>query len=175
MALRPMADPPIEDIDMALEVAGLDADGLAMLEASMGMMQPPPVLTAEQVQEWTNDTDYSEKYCDDVYEYRRVTVPRSMVQANVIPQGRTMTETEWRSHGITMSRGWEHYDHHAPEANVLLFRRVLGTDPRTGEPPPEMAAKVAERMRYVAELEKARMQMLQEQQRRQELAPMDLM
>merc|ERR1719254_299033 len=135
-----------------------------MLEAAgLGLIAAAPVFTAEQVQAWNEETDYSEKYCDDVYEYRRVTVPRAMVQANVIPQGRTMTEAEWRSHGITMSRGWEHYDHHAPEANVLLFRRVLGTDPRTGRVPVEMAVKVARRRAYVEELERLRESALKDQ------------
>merc|ERR1719159_1891238 len=119
-----------------------------MLEAFGGVAQP--ALTREQVAAWTEETDYSEKYCDDVYEYRRVTVPRSMLQANVIPQGRTMTEDEWRRQGITMSRGWEHYDHHAPEANVLLFRRVIGTDPKTGQVPAAIMHKVNEREQYIA-------------------------
>ncbi|CAJ1345589.1 unnamed protein product [Effrenium voratum] len=109
--------------------------------------------------------DYSEKYCDDIYEYRRVTVPRSMVPQ--LPSGRIMEEQEWRQHGITMSRGWEHYDHHLPEANVLLFRRVLGTDPKTGMIPPNMALKVQQRNLYVQELEQARQRMVQEQARRE--------
>merc|ERR1712045_203316 len=95
-------------------------------------MNPHP----SEVQAWTEETDYSEKYCDDVYEYRRGTVPRGMLQ--LFPRDRCMAEHEWRQHGITMSRGWEHYDHHAPEANVLLYRRVLGTDPKNGQIPPDM-------------------------------------
>merc|ERR1719226_116175 len=106
---------------------------------------------AAQRAQWTEETDYSEKYCDDVYEYRRVTVPRDMVQ--VMPVGRCMTEAEWRANGITMSRGWEHYDHHTPEANVLLFRRVLGTDPKTGQIPAEMKVKVEDRLAYISLLE----------------------
>lgn len=118
------------------------------------------------------DIDYSDKYSDDVYEYRRVTVPRAMLQT--FPQGRTMEEWEWRQHGIVMSRGWEHYDHHAPEANVLLFRRVLGTDPRTGLIPPKMALKVQQRLQYVQELEQARQRMIQERMlREQSMGTMD--
>merc|ERR1719491_1707327 len=49
---------------------------------------------------------------------------------SVFPTGRTMAEAEWRSFGITMSRGWEHYDHHAPESNVLLFRCGISMQPR---------------------------------------------
>ena len=65
---------------------------------------------------------------------------------------RCMLESEWRCHGITMSRGWEHYDHHSPEANVLLFRRVIGTDPKTGLVPPQLMAKVQEREEYIVTL-----------------------
>mmetsp|Transcript_103954 Transcript_103954/g.291175 ORF Transcript_103954/g.291175 Transcript_103954/m.291175 type:complete len:156 (-) Transcript_103954:218-685(-) len=121
---------------------------------------------AAQVQQWTEETDYSEKYCDDVYEYRRVTVPRAMVA--LFPQGRCMTDSEWRSYGITMSRGWEHYDHHNPEANILLFRRVLGTDPRSGRIPKEMMERVAQREAYITQLEQERQRMIQERNRRQE-------
>jgi len=85
-----------------------------------------------------------------------------------------MAEAEWRSHGITMSRGWQHYDHHSPEANVLLFRRVLGTDPKSGQIPPEMAEKVNKREAYIAELEQMRQRMIQEQARRQEDTVMDM-
>mmetsp|Transcript_18233 Transcript_18233/g.34214 ORF Transcript_18233/g.34214 Transcript_18233/m.34214 type:complete len:137 (-) Transcript_18233:51-461(-) len=113
-----------------------------------------------------DETDYSEKYCDDIYEYRRVTIPRNLVIS--LPQGRVMQEAEWRQRGITMSRGWEHYDHHAPEANVLLFRRVLGTDPKTGQIPPKMALKVQQRQEYVRQVEQARERMMQEQARRQD-------
>jgi cyclin-dependent kinase regulatory subunit CKS1 len=34
--------------------------------------------------------------------------------------------------GVQQSRGWVHYEVHRPEPHVLLFRRPLGTDPRTG-------------------------------------------
>lgn len=156
---------PGQDVDMDTEtqLAMAEAAGFGLVTVAMAA-----AISDEQVRGWAEETDYSEKYCDDVYEYRRVTVPRSMLQANAVPQNRTMTEQEWRSRGVTMSRGWEHYDHHVPEANVLLFRRVLGTDPRTGEPPKEMLEKVAERARYVEELQQARQEMLLEQQRRQE-------
>ena len=126
-------------------------------------MDPMALLAAAQ---WSEDIDYSDKYCDDIYEYRRVTVPRGLVSS--FPQGRTMEEWEWRQHGIVMSRGWEHYDHHLPEANVLLFRRVLGTDPRTGVIPSSMASKVQQRNRYVQELEQARQRMIQEQAQREQ-------
>merc|ERR1719399_1511794 len=121
-------------------------------------MPPGP----EMVAAWKEETDYSEKYCDDVFEYRRVTVPRTML--SVFPQGRCMEENEWRACGITMSRGWQHYDHHTPEANVLLFRRVRGTDPKTGQVPPEMRDKVRDREAYIAELESLRQRIRAEQE-----------
>merc|ERR1719335_797327 len=126
----------------------------------------PRQVSPAQLAQWSEETDYSEKYCDDVYEYRRVTVPRSMLPA--LPADRCMTEQQWRNVGITMSRGWQHYDHHAPEANVLLFRRVLGTDPKTGQVPPDMAKKVSEREAYIFELEQMRQGVILEQVRRQE-------
>ncbi len=121
------------------------------------MMDQPRVCNIAQLSE---EIDYSDKYLDDIYEYRRVTVPFELVPS--LPKGRTMEEWEWRQNGIEMSRGWEHYDQHWPEANVLLFRRVLGTDPKTGMIPPCMAMKVQERNQYVQELEQARQRMIQE-------------
>eukprot|EP00927_Polykrikos_kofoidii_P050166 TRINITY_DN44090_c0_g1_i1.p1 TRINITY_DN44090_c0_g1~~TRINITY_DN44090_c0_g1_i1.p1 ORF type:complete len:196 (+),score=40.84 TRINITY_DN44090_c0_g1_i1:18-605(+) len=167
-----------EDIDMEHELDMVDAaarDAETALARTIGLLQDMPrqLLSAEQMQSWTEETDYSEKYCDDVYEYRRVTVPRGMLQ--IFPQGRVMMEAEWRGYGITMSRGWQHYDFHTPETNVLLFRRVLGTDPRTGDIPVEMQAKVDARHKYIAELEQMRQRLLNEKQRRREYPDMDLL
>eukprot|EP00439_Symbiodinium_sp_Y106_P016538 s242_g2.t1 len=137
----------------------------ALLQQTLAQAQVTLASTLANAEE----TDYSDKYCDDIYEYRRVTVPRHLVPSLPgISQGRTMEEWEWRQCGITMSRGWEHYDHHSPEANVLLFRRVLGTDPKTGQIPPQMQIKVAERLAYIEKLEQVRLQMIQEQARKQE-------
>lgn len=36
---------------------------------------------------------------------------------------RILTVKEWRDIGITQSMGWEHYEVHAPEPHILLFRR----------------------------------------------------
>ena len=46
-----------------------------------------------------------------------------------------LTETEWRNAGVTQGMGWKHYLVFPPEDHVLLFRRVLGTDTLTGQPP----------------------------------------
>jgi cyclin-dependent kinase regulatory subunit CKS1 len=155
-----MANVP-DDLDMEAALITQMA-----IEAMVGGEPAVPDPPLAQRQQWTDETDYSEKYCDEVYEYRRVTVPRGMLQ--VLPQGRCMEESEWRAHGITMSRGWEHYDHHSPEANVLLFRRVLGTDPKTGYAPAEMIEKVRAREAFTTELERLRQRMVAEKVGRQD-------
>ena len=76
---------------------------------------------------------YSEKYNDELYEYRHVILPHDV--AKLTPKGRLLTETEWRQIGVQQSRGWEHYAIHKPEPHILLFRRPLGTDPQTGKVP----------------------------------------
>lgn len=66
---------------------------------------------------------YTDKYYDDVYEYRSATVPlhlRSMLEPNKL-----LTEQEWRELGVQQSKGWEHYCIHDPEPYVLLFRKPL--------------------------------------------------
>lgn len=75
--------------------------------------------------------EYTEKYYDDLYEYRQVILPREWGQ-NVKEKG-TLSEHEWRKLGVSQSKGWEHYGIHPPEPHILLFRRKLGTDPTTGE------------------------------------------
>uniref|UniRef100_A0A182P789 Cyclin-dependent kinases regulatory subunit n=1 Tax=Anopheles epiroticus TaxID=199890 RepID=A0A182P789_9DIPT len=78
-------------------------------------------MPAEQIQ-------YSEKYYDDVYEYRHVILPPDL--AKLVPKTHLMTETEWRNLGVQQSPGWVLYMMHAPEPHVLLFRR-----PRTDQLP----------------------------------------
>jgi len=125
-------------------------------------------VTEEQLQAWASETDFSETCVDDIYEYRRVTVPRAMQAAIAegIPEERCMTEAEWRAFGITMSRGWQHYDKHTPESNVLLFRRIRGTDRRTGMAPPEMREKAEAREAYTREVEELRRRALEEKEKR---------
>eukprot|EP00485_Elphidium_margaritaceum_P007230 CAMPEP_0202701538 /NCGR_PEP_ID=MMETSP1385-20130828/14624_1 /ASSEMBLY_ACC=CAM_ASM_000861 /TAXON_ID=933848 /ORGANISM="Elphidium margaritaceum" /LENGTH=138 /DNA_ID=CAMNT_0049358983 /DNA_START=47 /DNA_END=463 /DNA_ORIENTATION=+ len=88
------------------------------------------------------DIEYSEKYCDDYFEYRHVILPKSM--KSEIPRARLMTEKEWRSKGVTQSRGWMHYMIHQPEPHILLFRRPIGTDPRTGKAAPDWDPPMAD-------------------------------
>ncbi|KAI3388343.1 hypothetical protein SNEBB_007339 [Seison nebaliae] len=72
---------------------------------------------------------YSDKYYDDVYEYRHVILPKDKVPD--IPKGRLTTEEEWRALGVQQSKGWIHYMRHQPEPHILLFRRLkeLSYDP----------------------------------------------
>lgn len=52
-------------------------------------------------------------------------VPRSYFSDSTPGVLRLLTEEEWRGIGITQSPGWVHYEVHAPEPHVLLFRREL--------------------------------------------------
>ncbi|CAK1546851.1 unnamed protein product [Leptosia nina] len=72
---------------------------------------------------------YSERYSDDVYEYRHVILPADI--ARLVPKSHLMTETEWRNLGVQQSPGWLHFMVHNPEPHVLLFRR-----PRSDYPAP---------------------------------------
>ena len=65
---------------------------------------------------------YSDKYKDEMYEYRHVTIPPNMRET--FPQ-RLLSEDEWRKLGICQSRGWVHYMLHKPEPHVLCFRRKI--------------------------------------------------
>ncbi|KAL0048555.1 hypothetical protein WJX82_005775 [Trebouxia sp. C0006] len=67
-----------------------------------------------------NQIQYSEKYFDDVYEYRHVVLPSDI--AALLPKGRLLSENEWRGIGVQQSRGWVHYAIHKPEPHIMLFR-----------------------------------------------------
>ena len=82
---------------------------------------------------YPEEIEYSEKYSDELYEYRHVLLPKAIMKQ--IPKNRLLDEMEWRRLGITQSRGWVHYEIFKPEPFVLLFRRPLDTDPQTGKPP----------------------------------------
>ena len=86
-----------------------------------------------------DEIEYSEKYSDDLYEYRHVMLPKDIYKK--LPRNRVLNEMEWRSIGVTQSRGWAHYEIHKPEPFILLFRRPLNTDPQTGLPPPDFEEK----------------------------------
>jgi len=87
---------------------------------------------ARKLDEYIEKIHYSDRYSDDDYEYRHVILPKQLLK--MIPKEyfssddsgvlRLLTEQEWRGIGITQSLGWEHYEVHAPEPHVLLFRRA---------------------------------------------------
>lgn len=100
---------------------------------------------ANKIEEYIEKIHYSDRYSDDHYEYRHVILPKPLLK--FIPKEffdekegtlRLLTEAEWRGIGITQSLGWQHYEVHAPEPHVLLFRR-----PKNYVPPaqPQQAAK----------------------------------
>ncbi|KAH9928155.1 CKS-domain-containing protein [Fomitopsis serialis] len=86
---------------------------------------------ARKLDEYIEKIHYSDRYTDDEYEYRHVILPKPLFK--MIPKTffnpdksgtlRLLSEQEWRGIGITQSLGWEHYEVHAPEPHVLLFRR----------------------------------------------------
>ena len=51
-----------------------------------------------------DEIEYSEKYNDELYEYRHVLLPKDIYKK--IPRGRLLNEMEWRGIGVTQSRGW---------------------------------------------------------------------
>ncbi|KAI9069107.1 CKS-domain-containing protein [Trametes sanguinea] len=91
---------------------------------------------ARKLEEYIEKIHYSERYSDDEYEYRHVILPKPLFK--MIPKHffnpdnsgtlRLLSEEEWRGIGITQSLGWEHYEVHAPEPHVLLFRRPKNYD-----------------------------------------------
>ena len=92
------------------------------------------------MQNYPDEIEYSEKYYDDIYEYRHVLLPKAVYKQ--MPKGRLMTESEWRAMGVQQSRGWVHYEIHRPEPHILLFRRPNGTDPNTGLIPNNVIQKI---------------------------------
>lgn len=76
---------------------------------------------------------YSPTYRDEEYEYRHVILPngRNLSEFRRSPLGkheRLLSETEWRAVGLQMSPGWQHYGNHAPEPEIMLFRRKINRD-----------------------------------------------
>ena len=91
---------------------------------------------------YPDEIEYSEKYEDDLYEYRHVILPKDIYKK--ITKGKLLSENEWRGLGVQQSRGWIHYDIHKPEPHILLFRRPLGTDAQTGITPSNILKKIQE-------------------------------
>lgn len=86
---------------------------------------------------YPDEIEYSDKYSDITYEYRHVILPKPIAKEmyKIAQCKRVLEDAEWRGLGVTQSRGWVHYEIHRPEPHILLFRRLLGTDPVTGLPP----------------------------------------
>ena len=111
-------------------------------------MDPPG--SFEAVAALADEFDYTPVIRDDVFEYRQAVLPHCC--ARHLPPDRLLSEPEWRAAGVTMSRGWVHYDAHAPERHILLFRRPLGTDPKTGDAPKAQVSAAARREKQEAHL-----------------------
>lgn len=100
-------------------------------------MSKARVLTEEErrrILEYQDLIHYSPRYSDDLntFEFRHVMLPKNMLKA--IPADyfnsetgtlRLLLEDEWRGLGITQSLGWAHYETHAPEPHILLFKRPV--------------------------------------------------
>jgi len=91
---------------------------------------------------YPDEIEYSDKYYDDIYEYRHVMLPKAIYKQISMSKGKLLTENEWRAIGVQQSRGWIHYEIHRPEPHILLFRRPLGTDPNTGMVPNSVLQKI---------------------------------
>jgi len=89
-----------------------------------------------KINEYIERIHYSDRYSDDQYEYRHVILPKPLFK--LIPKSyfnnddtgtlRLLADHEWRGIGIQQSLGWVHYEIHAPEPHVLLFRRQKDYD-----------------------------------------------
>ncbi|KAG1761697.1 hypothetical protein CY34DRAFT_594825 [Suillus luteus UH-Slu-Lm8-n1] len=104
---------------------------------------------ANKIEEYIEKIHYSDRYSDDLYEYRHVILPKPLLK--LVPKEffddkagtlRLLSEAEWRGIGITQSLGWEHYEVHAPEPHVLLFRRAKNYAPPP-QPQPAPAVRQA--------------------------------
>ncbi|KAI9571367.1 cyclin-dependent kinase regulatory subunit [Boletus coccyginus] len=94
-----------------------------------------------KLEEYIEKIHYSDRYSDDHYEYRHVILPKPLLK--LVPKElfdekegtlRLLSEAEWRGIGITQSLGWQHYEVHAPEPHVLLFRRPKNYVPPGHQP-----------------------------------------
>ncbi|GAA6023588.1 hypothetical protein JCM10207_005725 [Rhodosporidiobolus poonsookiae] len=82
-----------------------------------------PEQVRRDVERHQDNIHYSARYSDDKFEYRHVILPKALVK--YLPLDRLAEEDEWRGLGIRQSPGWVHYERHAPEPHILLFKREL--------------------------------------------------
>jgi cyclin-dependent kinase regulatory subunit CKS1 len=91
-------------------------------------MKVPPIelhAPSNVLKDHHEDIWYINIVSDDIFDYRAVELPFDLVDSVWPPfPPRNLTETEWRSIGITQSKGWENYHRPFGERNVLLFRRL---------------------------------------------------
>lgn len=110
----------------------LGEDGSCNLETLAALV------CAIEKQRCPEEIEYSAKYSDATYEYRHAVLPLGVFHDMVRLVGQSgvlLTEPEWRKLGVVQSHGWVHYMSYNPDHNILLFRRLLGTNPETGLAP----------------------------------------
>lgn len=78
------------------------------------------------------EIEYSEKYYDDVYEYKHIILNKETFEKMPRTKGFLKEEDVYRL-GIVQTKGWVHYSRFKPEPHILLFRRPIGTNPTTGK------------------------------------------
>jgi len=66
----------------------------------------------------TDQILYSDKYNDDLFEYRHVILPADL--AKLVPRTHLMSETEWRNLGVQQSPGWIHYMVCTPKTTTIV-------------------------------------------------------
>lgn len=86
---------------------------------------------------------YYKKYYDDHYEYRQVGVSSEI--GKMIMEKGVLSEEKWRELGISMSKGWTNYTCYKIEPHIMLFRRPIGTDGRTGVVNPQLRDEIITR------------------------------
>ena len=91
---------------------------------------------------YPDQMEYSDKYRDECYEYRHVILTKEQYKKIKHMQG-TIPESVWRKEfNIEISSGWVNYCRYKGEPHILLFRRALGYDQKTGIIPPETLKKI---------------------------------
>lgn len=98
---------------------------------------------------YPEEIEYSDKFQDDFYEYRHVTLPeRIYKKIKSFSTEKLLTEVEWRGLGVQQSKGWEHFMIFKKEPHILNFRRPIGTDPNTGFVPTDIQLKIQSWEKY---------------------------
>lgn len=90
---------------------------------------------------YPKEAEHSEKYQDDLFEYKHVILTKDMYDR--MPKNKLLVESQWRALGVIQSKGWVHYTIFKPEPHILLFKRPIGIDPKTGVVPMEILHKLA--------------------------------